>query len=238
MDPIHHICPIRHAGQGRREAGLHVTTAPRTDAATPEVTPEELLTSTIPITKRGYEPDVIDGLLERAAATIERLRALDTPALESQRRERADLLHRTLLMAQTSADRTVLEAQDTAAAMLEETERRVTRLIADARQIAAHLVESERARAQLTIGEAVAKRQMLQVDIDALEEFATRARTRLRQALECESGTLERLLGEATEDRPALHEIDLTDPMLDGASLEEGHVRWNDAGAILEAHRR
>jgi cell division septum initiation protein DivIVA len=217
---------------------LHVTTAPRTDAAMPEVTPEELLTSTIPITKRGYEPDVIDGLLERAAATIERLRALDTPALESQRRERADLLHRTLLMAQTSADRTVAEAQDTAEAMLGETERRVTRLIADAQQIASHLVESERARAQFTLGEAVAKRQVLQGDIDALEQFATRARARLRQALDAETGTLERLLGEATDDRPVLNEIDLTDPMLGMPSLEEGRVRWRDAAATAEAPRR
>jgi cell division septum initiation protein DivIVA len=221
---------------------LQVTTAPRTDAAlpelTPEVTPEELLTSIIPIIKRGYEPDVIDGLLERAAATIERLRALDTPALESQRRERADLLHRTLLMAQTSADRTVAEAQASAAAMLEEAERRVTRLIADAHQIAAHLVESEHARAQLTVGEAVTRRQVLQSDIDALERFATRARARLRGALECESGTLERLLGEATEDRPVLHEIDLTDPMLQMPVLGEGRVAWSDAGEPVEALHR
>jgi hypothetical protein len=105
MDPIHHICPTRHGGQGRREAGLHVTTAPRTDAAMPEVSPEELLTTTIPIVKRGYEPELIDRLLERAAATIERLQALDTPALESDRQARADVLHRTLLLAQTSADR-------------------------------------------------------------------------------------------------------------------------------------
>jgi cell division septum initiation protein DivIVA len=217
---------------------LHVTTAPRTDAATPEVTPEELLTSTIPISKRGYEPDVIDALLERAAATIQRLRGLDTPALESERRERADLLHRTLLMAQTSAERTVAEARDTAAAMLGEAERRVTRLLADAEQIASHLVESERVRAQFTVGEAAARRQVLEADIDALEQFATRARTRLRQALDAETGTLERLLGEATNDRPAVHQIDLTDPMLVVPSLSEGAVQWGDAAVTAEVHRR
>lgn len=217
---------------------MRVTTAPRSDVAMPEVTPEELLTSTIPIIRRGYEPRVIDGLLERAAATIERLGALDTPALERQRRERADLLHRTLLMAQTSADLTVDEAEATAAAMLEAAERRVTRLIADAQRIAAQLVESERMRAQFTVREAVAKRQVLQADIDALERFATRARARLRDALGGESETLERLLGEATDDRPVVEAIDLTDPVVGVPSLEAARVQWQDAAAAAAARHR
>jgi cell division septum initiation protein DivIVA len=217
---------------------LQVTTAPRTDAAMPEVSPEELLTTTIPIVKRGYEPELIDGLLERAAATIERLQALDTPALESDRQARADVLHRTLLLAQTSADRTVAEAHDTAAAMLEEAERRVTRLLADAQRTAAQLVESERARAQFTVGEAVAKRQLLEADIEALERFATGARTRLREVLDHESGTLDRLLAQITDDRPPVHHLDLTDPRLVVPSLGEGQLHWSGAGTAAEATPR
>ncbi len=121
--------------------------------------------------------------------------------------------------------------------MLEETERRVTRLLADAQRIAAQLVESQRVHAQLTIGDAAAKRQVLQADIDALEQFATRARTRLRDALAGEAGALERLLNEATHDRPAVHEVDLTDPMLKISPLEDTRVRWSDAEPPVEAHQ-
>jgi cell division septum initiation protein DivIVA len=207
----------------------------RVEGETLEVSPEELLSSAIPIAKRGYEPDVIDALLERAAWTIDRLRAFDAPELERQRRGQAQVLQRTLMMAQVTADRTVADAQAHARSLLDDAERRAQQLMADAEKLAAHLVESEAARAQLTVGEALNRREAIEHDIRTLEEFVATARGRLREALDTETSTLERLLAQALTDRPARHEIDLTDPHLDAAQLEEGSLHWSDATTPIEA---
>ena len=92
-------------------------------------------------------------------------------------------------------------------------------------------------RAELPGSLTVAKRQVLQADIDALERFATRARARLRDALGGESETLERLLGEATDDRPVVEAIDLDDPMVGVPSLDAARVQWQDAAAAAARHR-
>ena len=181
-----------------------------------EVSPDELLTTVIPLSRRGYSPDVIDSLLERAAATIERLRALDDPALERERRERADLMQRTLMLAQTRADETITEAQTIAGEIRADAEASAQLLVADAEQIAAHLVETERARARSILEDALACRDVLTGDIEALEQFALQARARLRDALAHEVSELDRLLA-SMDGQPALHEIDLTDPTLGGA---------------------
>jgi cell division septum initiation protein DivIVA len=214
-------------------AGVHGGFLVREPAATDddrveleEVSADELLTAVIPITRRGYSPDVIDSLLERAAATIERLRALDTPALERERRERADLLQRTLMLAQARADETVTQAQSVAGEIRDDAEAGAQLLIADAEQLAAHLVETERLRAHAILEDALASRDVVQDDVAALEEFASQARARLHDALEAELTGLDGLLGAVTS-RPGLHEIDLTDP-----TLGSGH-----GAGQLEAHR-
>ncbi|HSO96392.1 MAG TPA: hypothetical protein VLV81_10160 [Acidimicrobiia bacterium] len=188
-----------------------------------EVTPDELLTAVVPITRKGYAPDVIDPLLERAAATIERLAVLDNPALERERRHRADLLQRTLMLAQARADETITEAQAIADEIRGDAEASAQQLIADAEQLAAHLVETERLRAHAILEEALAKRGVLQGDVAALGEFASQARARLRAALEAELVGLDGLLTAVTSG-PDLHELDLTDATLDS----EPGVAWSD----------
>ncbi len=189
-----------------------------------EVTPDELLTTVVPITRKGYAPDVIDGLLERAAATIDRLAVLDTPAFERERRDRADLLQRTLMLAQARADETITGAQAIADEIRGDAEASAQQLIADAEQLAAHLVETERLRAHAILEAALASRGVLQGDVAALEEFASQARARLRDALDAELVGLDGLLTAVTS-RPDLHEIDVT-----GATLAtEPPVAWSDA---------
>ncbi len=177
-----------------------------------EVGPDDLLGAAIPVVRRGYAPEVVDGLLERAAATIARLAVLDEPGLERARREQADLLHRTLLLAQTSADRRLAEAESTAAALVTEAESRATRLVAEAERVASNLLEAERTRAELSIGEARSRRTLLRHDIDALERFAAQLRAQLRAVFDENVAGLDRLLATARAERPRLHEIDLTEP--------------------------
>jgi cell division septum initiation protein DivIVA len=199
-----------------------------------DVASEELLAAAIPIVRRGYAPDVVDGLLDRAATTIERLRALEDPELELRRREQADLLHRTLLLAQASADQRVAEAESLAASVLGEARARAGRLVAEAEQAASHLVEAEQTRAQLTVGEALARRQVLQADIDALEQYARDLRARLRSVFDAQAASLDRMLAAATEHRPHLREIDLTDPTLARPHDVDSLSAWRDERPAVE----
>jgi cell division septum initiation protein DivIVA len=216
-----------NAGQ---QGGLRVPSSTPFDAAAEpdDVASEDLLAAAIPIVWRGYAPEIVDGLLDRAATTIERLRALDDPDLELGRREQADLLHRTLLLAQTSADRQVAEAESLAASVLAEARARAGRLVAEAEQAASHLVEAERTRAQLTVGEALARRQVLQGDIDTLEQYAHDLRARLRSVFDAQAAALDRVLAAATENRPLLREIDLTEPTLARPHDVDAISPWRD----------
>jgi cell division septum initiation protein DivIVA len=197
--------------------GFRVREPAATDDRAPldEVTADELLTTVIPIKRKGYAPDAIDALLERAAATIERLGTLDDPVLERERRERADLLQRTLMLAQARADETVTQAHAVAGEIRGDAEANAQRLVADAERLVAHLVETERLRAHAILEDALACRAVVQSDIEALEEFASQARARLRDALDAELIGLDGFLA-AVASRPSLHEIDLTDPTLAG----------------------
>jgi len=187
---------------------------PAVDAASAEVEPEELHAAAIPIVRRGYSPEVVDRLLDRAATTIERLRILDVPELERRRREQADLLNRTLLLAQSSADQRVTEAKSLAESVVAEARARAGRLVAEAEQAASHLIEAERTRAELAVGEALARRRVVHADVEALEQYARDLRARLRSVFDTQAAALDRVLAAAIENRPLAREVDLTDPVL------------------------
>src|SRR6185503_15458491 len=104
----------------------------------------ELRSSEIKDSWRGYDRDEVDDLLERAAVTIESLTnelsdaksrpgpvaaaaAAPAPAPQAEvplpsSREDAEMLQRTLLLAQRAADDAVNEAQARAKQLLEESE--------------------------------------------------------------------------------------------------------------------
>jgi cell division septum initiation protein DivIVA len=176
-----------------------------------EIAPSELVETTIPVAWRGYDSAFVDKLLERAAATIERLQQFDTPTLERERREAADLMQRTLMLARRTADEATAKAEMNAETLVKEAQTAATRIVSDAEQIASHLIESEQARAQATIGEALGVRDMIQKDIDVLERFASRLRGRLRSLLHEETEALDSVLSDVTRGRPEVHEIDITE---------------------------
>ena len=185
-----------------------------------EIGPDDLLHAAIPVVRRGYAPEVVDQLLERAAATIERLSDLDEPGLEQARREQADLLHRTLLLA---------EAESTAASLVAEAEARATRVVAEAQRVASNLFDASRTRAELSLGEAQSQRALLRQDIEALERFAAQLRAQLREVFGDNVATLDRLLETARSDRPAPREVDLTQPGFARSMAEpiDDGVRWS-----------
>jgi hypothetical protein len=176
----------------------------------------------------------VDGLLDRAATTIERLRGSHDPELELRRHEQAELLHRTLLLAQASADQRVSEAESLATSVVAEARSRAGRLIADAEQAASHLLAAEQTRAELTVGEAMARRQLLLGEVEQLEQYAQELRSRLRSVLDSQRVALDRALASATENRPHLREIDLTDPAPDRLTRADQTISWDPAPMPLD----
>ena len=186
-----------------------------------EIDADGLLHVEIPVSRRGYDPKTVDELLERAAMTIQRLQALDEPALEERRRTAADLLHRTLLLAQASADHHLSEAESSAAWLVADAQARASRTVAEAEHAAETLIEVRSAQARAAISGLLERRQLLEDELDGLERYAWEVRGRLREVFTRESTSLERALSATTRDRPLLREIDLTDPVLDRSSANE-----------------
>ncbi len=186
-----------------------------------EIDADGLLQIEIPVGRRGYDTKTVDGLLERAAMTIARLEALDEPAMEERRRTAAELLHRTLLLGQASADHHLSEAESSAASLVADAQARASRMVAEAEHAAETLMDARSAQARAAIAGLLERRQLLEDELDGLERYAWEVRGRLREVFTRESTALERALSDATRDRPLLREIDLTDPMLDRSSGDE-----------------
>ena len=193
-----------------------------------DVTPQELRSSEIKDSWRGYDRDEVDDLLERAAVTIESLTqkvqeaasrpaptavaaaapapAADVPLPSS--REDADMLQRTLLLAQRAADDAVNEAQARARQLLEESEAKAQSLVSDAEATARRIAEGERRRLEAEILDLNARREQFRADADALDAYATGYRERIRAAIESDLANLGGEV-EPPSERPELHDVEL-----------------------------
>jgi DivIVA domain-containing protein len=196
-----------------------------------DVTPQELRSSEIKDSWRGYDRDEVDDLLERAAVTIESLTnelsdaksrpapvaaaaaAAPAPAPQAEvplpsSREDAEMLQRTLLLAQRAADDAVNEAQARAKQLLEESESKAQALVSDAEATARRIAEGERRRLEAELLDLSARREQLRADADALEEYVAGYRDRIRAAIE---GDLAKLGGdvEPPSERPELHDVEV-----------------------------
>jgi len=191
-----------------------------------DVTPQELRSSEIKDSWRGYDRDEVDDLLERAAVTIESLThelqdaksrpmpaaaaaaapATDVPLPSS--RDDAEMLQRTLLLAQRAADDAVNEAQARAKQLLEESESKAQALVSDAEATARRIAEGERRRLEAELLDLSARREQLRADADALEQYVASYRDRIRAAIESD---LEQLGGEVEPPsaRPELHDVEI-----------------------------
>ena len=192
-----------------------------------DVTLQELRSSEIKDSWRGYDRDEVDDLLERAAVTIEALTqqlqevssrpvptGAATPAAPPAEvplpssRDDAEMLQRTLLLAQRAADDAVNEAQARAKQLLEESEAKAQALVSDAEATARRIAEGERRRLEAELLDLSARREQLRADADALEGYVAGYRDRLRAAIE---GDLAKLGGEIDppSPRPELHDVEL-----------------------------
>ena len=183
-----------------------------------DVTPHDLRNAELREAFRGYRPDEVEELLERAAVTLERmhdrLRQLQDKVAQveqeaSSGREMESVLRQTLLLAQRTADETVTTAHERARQLVEEAEDRALSLTTEAEEQARSIGEAQRTKYETIIAELSARRDLLVTDIDALERVQADYRGRLRAILEKELEELDRRAQLAAPARPDLHEIDL-----------------------------
>jgi|SRR5581483_2581374 len=184
-----------------------------------DVTPHDLRNAELREAFRGYRPEEVEELLERAAVTLERMheryRQLQekVAALESEgstAKEMEGVLRQTLLLAQRTADETVTAAHDKARHLLEEAEDRALRLTTEAEEQARISGEAQRQKYEAIVAELSARRDLLTLDIDGLERVQADYRGRLRAILEKELEDLDRRATLPPAARPELHEIDLS----------------------------
>jgi cell division septum initiation protein DivIVA len=184
-----------------------------------DVTPRELRDTDIREGFRGYHRDDVDELLERAASTVEglteRVRQL-TERLQSvegsagKSRETEDMLQRTLVLAQKTADEAIAEAEERARTLVEESEAKARHLV-DAEGTARRVAENERARLESEVQDLSARRDALNADVEALERYEKEYRTRLRRAIESELDSLGKFSAQHGQ-RPKLHDVSVPPP--------------------------
>jgi cell division septum initiation protein DivIVA len=185
-----------------------------------DVTPRELRDTDIREGFRGYHRDDVDELLERAASTIEglneRMRQL-TERLSSaegsagKSRETEEMLQRTLVLAQKTADEAIAEAKERSRTMLEESETKSRELVSEAEGTARRIAENERQRLETEILDLSSRREALNADVEALERYEREYRSRLRKAIESELDSLGKF-STTHGERPKLSEVEVPRP--------------------------
>src|SRR5262245_7371630 len=145
-----------------------------------DVSPQELRSSEIKDAWRGYNRDDVDDLLDRAAVTIENLSRqaqdaevrgpVDHDALPTNRDD-AEMLQRTLLLAQRAADEEVGKAQAQARKLIEESEARAQAVVGEAEATARRIAEGERRRLEDEIRDRTQRRDQLAAAAGALEDY-------------------------------------------------------------------
>ena len=206
-----------------------------------DVTPQELRGTEIKEAFRGFNRDEVDDLLERAAVTIEGL-TRNVQDLEAQlatkpavvaaapataerplpsSRDDADMLQRTLVLAQRAADETVADAQAQARQLLEESEARAHALVSEAETNARRIAESEHRRLEDEINDLARRRDVLAANADALEQYVSGYRERVRAAIEADLDGISRDRIDPPAPRPELQDVELPPTRLDRPDRSE-----------------
>ena len=152
----------------------------------------------------GYDEAEVDTFLDEVEVELSRLLAenstlrqraeavLNAPPPQPVASEAEEMLRRTLLLAQRTADETVAAAQQEAQRMTDE-----------ARTQAAATLQAAQNQAAASIGDLERRRQALEQHIEGLRAFEREYRTRLRAYLESQLRELEGRANGAPADEPA-----------------------------------
>jgi DivIVA domain-containing protein len=231
-----------------------------------ELSPQSVASTTFRIVKKGYDPDEVRGYLSQLASSIEQTQSQAT-AMEARARAAvarlqelaaqppaaappsaaeavvpagdAEVISRTLMLAQRTADATVHEAQQAAKGIRERTEAEAEQVLSTAREQAARMVdeakaearrahEAERVQAESEVKALLTRRASLLSDVDQLEHFIVTQRERLRDVAS-EIGSM--------AERVPVGLADLRPPAMSGAAAPAAlaPVAAPDRGEVTDA---
>jgi DivIVA domain-containing protein len=178
-----------------------------------ELSPQAVAAAAFKTVKRGYDPDEVRSYLLEVSAALEashqqatameaRARAAiaklqdatqEAAAAPPSPRDDADVISRTLVLAQRTADAAVAEAQAEAAqiteragaeanAMRQSAAAEAQRLLAEANAEAERVKSDEQRRAEDDVARIAARRDALLADVEQLEHHVVAQRERVRHA--------------------------------------------------------
>jgi DivIVA domain-containing protein len=185
-----------------------------------EMSPHAVRSTGFKLVKRGYDPEEVDAFKEQVAGAVEfaqnqatameaRARAAvaklqevsqqvqsgapPTPAPAPTSSGDTEVISRTLLLAQRTADQAVAEARadadgilgkarDEAGRVLDTARTMAAKTVDDARFEARRAAEDERVKAENEVQSLLARRDFLLSDVDHLEQYVLAQRERLRDA--------------------------------------------------------
>ena len=154
------------------------------------LTPEDVRNKEFRYSFRGYNEEEVDAFLDEVEAEVGRLltennqlrqRAAAPPApapagpAQAPMSETEEMLRRTLLIAQRTADETVAQAKAEA-----------DKLLADARNQSEAMISSAQQQASAQLGDLDNRRRALEQHIESLRGFEREYRTRLKAYLEAQ----------------------------------------------------
>ncbi|MDP2290913.1 MAG: DivIVA domain-containing protein [Actinomycetota bacterium] len=183
-----------------------------------DISPQTIRSTGFKTVKKGYDPEEVDSFRNRVAGAIEAAQNQAT-AMEARARaavaklqevsqqvattrdaapaagssDDAEVISRTLLLAQRTADTTVSDARAEAEAVTSQAREEASRVLESARVMAAktveegriemrRAVEDERVKAENEVQALLARRDFLLADVDHLEQYLQSQRERLRDA--------------------------------------------------------
>ncbi len=183
-----------------------------------DISPQTIRSTGFKTVKKGYDPEEVDSFRNRVAGAIEAAQNQAT-AIEARARaavaklqevsqqvattrdaapaagssDDAEVISRTLLLAQRTADSTVSDARAEAEAVTSQAREEASRVLESARVMAAktveegriemrRAVEDERVKAENEVQALLARRDFLLADVDHLEQYLQSQRERLRDA--------------------------------------------------------
>lgn len=263
------------------------TTVPTTarNIVAMEISPQTIRSTGFKTVKKGYDPAEVDAFREQVAAAVElsqnqatameararaavaKLQEVSQQVSGAGREERpaavpsgdTEVISRTLLLAQRTADATVADARIEAEHLVGQAREEAGRVLDSARSMASKTVddakvdarrsaEDERIRADNEVQSLLARRDFLLADVDHLEQYLQAQRERLRDAAVQLQELVERvpgglgemrrpLLSASAEPLPAAF-APLAPPTLDSApaSPAEPAAEGESAASTAEVH--
>lgn len=192
---------------------------------------------------RGYNPDDVDAFLERVAAGVEvleeRLRHATERAEQAEQRvaeDGTDGAHRTLRLAQRTADLAVQEAREEAARLREQAEADAADIVAVAEEQARCLAEEAQSAIWADVERLEAARDQLTHDVAELARYVDAERRRARRVLSEAASWLAEPPPESPAP-PPVHEVDLSGVRRWGEPSASDPVEAADQrGTLTELH--